>query len=180
MASLPWLASEVSGQIGSQLTREPSLLESGVLFLLVRRYEGDNYVLVQQVVRAAVKSLQAVLSSSDRVKAAKSMPQSTYFLRLLPDLAEAHVAPSPLTWSAADAVYLLELRAAHMVKDYASRSKHQSSDGSADWRVARAVTEAFVAPRIGKVIVDVERKLRTPTAATVIALMRLVSVPGAV
>ncbi|KAF8513525.1 acyl-CoA dehydrogenase/oxidase C-terminal [Gautieria morchelliformis] len=136
-------------------------------------YEGDNYVLVQQVIRAAVKSLQAVVSSSDPVEAARSLPQSTYFLRLLPDLTATHVAAAPLTWSAADAIYLLELRAAHMVQDYASHLEPQSSDGSADWRVARAVTEAFVALRIGKVIVEVEKKLRTPSAATVVALMRL-------
>ena len=181
MASPPWLASERSGQIGFHPIRQSSLLipRPSSCLCCAHRYEGDNYVLVQQVVRAALKAFQAVISSPDPAKAAKSLPPSTYFLRLLPELTSTRTATSMPMWSVAEAIHLLELRAAHMIQEHASRLKTGTPDGSADWRVARAVTEAFVAPRIGEVIVQVEKKLRSPSATVVVAVMQLVSLSGA-
>lgn len=62
-----------------------------------------------------------------------------------------------------------------MVKGHASRNNAGAPDGGADWRVARAVTEAFVAARIGEVIVEVKKELQPSSATVVVALMRLVS-----
>ena len=118
------------------------------------------------------------MSSSNPAQTAKSLPPSTYFLRLLPELTSTRAAASTPTWSIADAIYLLELRAVHMVQEHASRMKSETPDGSADWRVARAVTEAFVAPRIGEAIVKVEKMLRSPTATVVVAVLQLVSLSG--
>lgn len=134
-------------------------------------------MLVQQVVRATLKALQVVISSTDPAEAAKSLPPSTYFLRLLPELVSP-LTPTACTWSIAEAIYLLELRAAYMVHEHANRLRTETPDGSADWRVARAVTEAFVAPRIGEVVMEVDKKLQAPTATVVTAVMQLVSRSG--
>ncbi|KAF8591665.1 acyl-CoA oxidase [Ramaria rubella] len=132
-------------------------------------FEGDNYVLTQQVVRAALKTLQAMTSSPDPTKFAKSLPPSTYCLRLLLE----PISTSVLTWSVSEAIHLLELRGAHMVQEHASRFKAGTLDGGAEWRVARAVTEAFVAQRIEETIVQLEKRLQPPSASVVSALMRL-------
>jgi acyl-CoA oxidase len=65
-----------------------------------------------------------------------------------------------------------------MVQEHASRQKAGATDGSADWRVARAVTEAFVAGRIDDTIVQVRKELSSRSATVVVALLRLVSSQG--
>lgn len=62
-----------------------------------------------------------------------------------------------------------------MVQEHASRQKAGVPDGSADWRIARAVTEAFVAGRIGEAIVQTTKELRSHNATIVVAVLRLVS-----
>ena len=133
-------------------------------------YEGDNYVLVQQVVRAALKTLQSITTSSDPAKVAASLPPSTSFLRLLVNPSK----PSSADWSIPHAIEILELRAAHMVQGHASSVNAGTQDGSANWRVARAVTEAFVARRIGEAVEQAEKELSKRTSAYIAALMRLV------
>ncbi|KAF8522758.1 acyl-CoA oxidase [Hysterangium stoloniferum] len=134
-------------------------------------YEGDNYVLVQQVVRAALKTLQAVMSSPDPIRAASALPPSTACLRFLITPPKTTFATS--TWTIADAIQLLELRGAHMVQEQARRSKAGVAEGDADWRAARAVTEAFVARRIGEVVVQAEKELSPSSGRLITALMRL-------
>ncbi|KAG6812804.1 hypothetical protein H0H93_013675, partial [Arthromyces matolae] len=46
-------------------------------------YEGDNFVLDQQVVRAALKSYNALISSPDPSQASKHLSPSSAYLRLL-------------------------------------------------------------------------------------------------
>jgi len=134
-------------------------------------YEGDNYVLVQQVVRAALKAFQAIMSSPDPVKAVSALPPSTACLRFL--ITPPKTTSATFTWTIADAVQLLELRGAHMVQEHASRVKANVVEGDADWRVARAITEAFVARRIGEVVVQAEKELSPGSGRLITALMRL-------
>lgn len=62
-----------------------------------------------------------------------------------------------------------------MVQEHASQIRAGAMDGGADWRVALAVTQAFVAPRIGETISEVKKELGNPEAGVVSALLRLVS-----
>jgi len=62
-----------------------------------------------------------------------------------------------------------------MVQEHAGRIKAGVQDGGADWRVAKAITEAFVARRIGEVVEQAEKELSPRSATVLVALMRLVS-----
>ncbi|KAJ3568100.1 hypothetical protein NP233_g5937 [Leucocoprinus birnbaumii] len=109
-------------------------------------YEGDNFVLDQQVVRAAVKSYNNVLKSNDL----SSLSPSTAYLLLVGNKT-GPVAPSESAWQdPVTVVHLLELRAALLVGEYAKNINEP--DASAGQRVAKAVTEAFVAARVGDII----------------------------
>lgn len=101
-------------------------------------YEGDNYVLDKQVVRAAVKSYRNLKSSA--------LPPSSRYLHLLQ---AGSVTPchAKIDWEDMSAcVTLLEWRAALSVQ--ATAQGHDSGDASAEHRVAFAVTEAFIARRV--------------------------------
>lgn len=50
------------------------------------------------------------------------------------------------------AVLILELRAARIVEVYASAERQIDTDGGADQRVSRAVSEAFVANQVSELI----------------------------
>lgn len=111
---------------------------------LLVRYEGDNFVLDQQVVRAALKSYKAFTS-----EAVTELSPSTHYLRLL---RENQPSPNTLVRDGTPESYilLLEWRAALMVRE---RSMHQQeTDTNVDQRVAKAVTEAFVANQVGDMI----------------------------
>ncbi|GJJ13069.1 hypothetical protein Clacol_007318 [Clathrus columnatus] len=132
-------------------------------------YEGDNYVLVQQVVRAAVKNLQAFLSFPNVIDAAASLPPSVFCLRHLVNPISVPVDP----FSIPGAIHLLELRGACMVFEHNKRVQAKEIDGSADWRVARAVTEAFVARQVGQLVQDLDKRLSEKSAETLSTLLRL-------
>ncbi|EMD34949.1 hypothetical protein CERSUDRAFT_116474 [Gelatoporia subvermispora B] len=109
-------------------------------------FEGDNFVLDQQVVRAALKAYQKLAKSGDT-----TLTPSTHYLRLLLEPQLDIGGGLPLTWEDAQtSIRLLELRAALTVK---SRAIHQDApDASMDQRASKAVTEAFVAVQVGKII----------------------------
>jgi acyl-CoA oxidase len=113
------------------------------------RYEGDNYVLDEQVVRAALKSYRILLSDKDPSDAFLS--PSSYYLRLL-----VKGSPPSFTDSSwkdpAVAVLLLEWRATLIVQDLARNQGNP--DASANQRASKAVTEAFVATQIVQLIRD--------------------------
>jgi len=110
-------------------------------------YEGDNFVLDQQVVRAAVKSHNNMLESRD----ASTLSPSTMYLRLLLGNATGPSLPPDTSWQdPATAIHLLEWRAALLVREYAQNI--DELDAFAGQRVAKAVTEAFVAARVGDTI----------------------------
>ncbi|KAG9033601.1 hypothetical protein FRB95_014589 [Tulasnella sp. JGI-2019a] len=103
-------------------------------------YEGDNYVLDQQVVRAAVKSYRNLTTSSS------SLPPSSRYLHLLQSGSAVH-CQIKVDWDdMAASVVLLEWRAALSVQSMAQG--HDINDASADHRVAFAITEAFIARRV--------------------------------
>ncbi|KJA24892.1 hypothetical protein HYPSUDRAFT_65201 [Hypholoma sublateritium FD-334 SS-4] len=108
-------------------------------------YEGDNFVLDQQVVRSALKSYHQLFSAKTPSVALLS-PSSSY-LRFL--ISRPSVAPSLSAQELRDpatAIYLLELRAALIVHEHAQHAADQ--DASVNQRVSKAVTEAFIAMQV--------------------------------
>jgi len=132
-------------------------------------YEGDNFVLDQQVVRGSLKAYRNFFSS-----APPSIGSLSPFFSCLRHL----VDPSP-TFSIPEydwripgiSIYLLELRAALVVRNYADNSGN--SDTAVNQGVANAVTEAFVAMQVGNVIQGLEHGI---DGQTVEKLLLLVSI----
>jgi len=110
-------------------------------------FEGDNFVLDQQVVRAAVKSHNKMLESRD----ASALSPSATYLRLLLGNVSGPSPPPDTTWQdPATAIHLLEWRAALLVREHVQNI--DEPDAFAGQRVAKAVTEAFVAAQVGDII----------------------------
>jgi len=112
------------------------------------RYEGDNFVLDQQVVRAALKSYANILKQQD---ISNLSPSNVYLRLLVNNNINTPSVPSTDAWQhPSTAILLLELRAALLVRELA-RSV-DNPDASVTHRVGKAVTEAFVAARVGEII----------------------------
>ncbi|KAF9484218.1 peroxisomal oxidase [Pholiota conissans] len=111
-------------------------------------YEGDNFVLDQQVVRAALKSYRTLFSL--KTPSTSSLSPSSFYLRYLvtPPAIPAALSSEDLR-DPATAILLLELRAALIVHDHANK---EDVDASANQRVSKAVTEAFIATQVGEMI----------------------------
>lgn len=127
-------------------------------------YEGDNFVLDQQVVRAAVKSFKALSSQP-------SLSPSTAYLRIL---AEKEPMPAIRSESWKDPkvlVLLLEWRAALVVREYAAHIP--SSDANVQQRVSKAVAEAFVGARVGEFIQELGQIMSVKDANIVSQLYHL-------
>ncbi|KAJ7653680.1 peroxisomal oxidase [Mycena polygramma] len=119
-------------------------------YLPAATYEGENFVLDGQVLRAAMKAFRAIFTSTPPARASSLSPTSQY-LRLLLDktLSPPELSPSP--WKQpGTAILLLEWRAALLVHETAQNLAEP--DATATQRVSRAVTEAFVAARVGEMI----------------------------
>lgn len=113
-------------------------------------FEGDNFVLDGQVVRAAAKLCKAVLSSTSSVA---ELPLPSAYLRLLFTTSEAPPQVTASTWHDVHSiVLLLEWRAALMVKNFTQTPADVDVDASVNQRLAKAVTEAFVAAQVGEMI----------------------------
>lgn len=113
-------------------------------------FEGDNFVLDGQVVRAATKLCKAVLSSTTAV-AKLTLPSA--YLRLLSTTSEAPPEVTASTWhDVQSVVLLLEWRAALMVKNFTQTPASGDVDANVNQRLARAITEAFVAAQVGEMI----------------------------
>ncbi|KAG6872455.1 hypothetical protein C0995_009615, partial [Termitomyces sp. Mi166 len=139
-------------------------------FLPSVTYEGDNFVLDQQVVRAALKSYNN-LTTSTNPSAISFSPSSAYLRLLLPNQT-APSSISPESWNDPNtSIALLEWRAAHLVREHA-QTKSQP-DASANNRVARAVTEAFVAAQVGKIIDGLSAEFKGETLAVAKRLFML-------
>lgn len=114
-------------------------------------YEGDNFVLDQQVVRSALKSYRNLFSSN--LPSLSSLSPSSNYLRLL--LAPPALNASLSIQDFADpntSVLLLELRAALIVQDHAKNVATGDVDASANQRISKAVTEAFIAVQVAGMI----------------------------
>ncbi|KAG2354563.1 peroxisomal oxidase [Suillus spraguei] len=115
-------------------------------------FEGDNFILDGQVVRAATKSCKAVLSST---LAVAKLPLPSAYLRLLSTTSEAPPQVTASTWQdVRSVVLLLEWRAALMVKNFTQTPASADVDASINQRLAKAVTEAFVAAQVSEMIND--------------------------
>ncbi|KAL1720168.1 acyl-CoA dehydrogenase/oxidase C-terminal [Schizophyllum commune] len=116
-------------------------------------YEGDNYVLDQQVVRAALKAYRALKPGQTDLP-----PSSAYLQRLT----GGENSPSGFTFTSFEAlvadpstlVALLEWRAALVVRELANAGEVTGMDAA---RVARAVTDAFVAARVAQMAQEVQK-----------------------
>ena len=135
----------------------------------VNSYEGDNFLLDLQVVRAALKAYKKY-SSAGRPDPS-TLPPTARYLRLLSEQSVADKA----TGGWADphtSVYLLELRAVHMIREFA---KHEADpDASAPQRMSRAATEAFVAVQVEAFIKELASELPGKDAHILADLLNLV------
>ncbi|KIJ61734.1 hypothetical protein HYDPIDRAFT_96089 [Hydnomerulius pinastri MD-312] len=114
-------------------------------------YEGDNFVLDGQVVRAALKSYKSLASDPNR-----RLGSHSYYLRLQKDDAIKRPVVDASTWKDPRAIiHLLEWRAALAVKDFARTV--DEPDAGINQRLARAITEAFVATQVGEMIAGLSK-----------------------
>ncbi|KAF9074329.1 acyl-CoA oxidase [Rhodocollybia butyracea] len=123
-------------------------------------FEGENFVLDQQVVRAALKAFRNLFGLDGRSLPSPStiqgLPPSTFYLRLLaspsnepPILKDSDNSNS--SWNDPETlIVLLEWRAALLVHEMAQTA--QDPDSTIYQRVSKGVTEAFVARRVGDMI----------------------------
>lgn len=122
-------------------------------------FEGENFVLDKQVLRAALKS-----SKSD----ASSLSPFSQYLRLLHGEQQLPIS----SWQdPAEVVLLLEWRAASLVRDAAETDN--DSDTSITQRVSKAVAEAFVATQVMEMISAAESSLRAEDALVLKGLFML-------
>jgi acyl-CoA oxidase len=122
--------------------------------LFLFRFEGDNYILDFQVVRASLKAFRAY--SSAHAPSPSALSPFTTFLRHihLPPAEQTGVQVDNLNWrDPHTAVHLLELRALCVIRDYANNEGEP--DAHVAQRVAKAITEAFVAAQVEQFIRDI-------------------------
>ncbi|ESK95258.1 acyl- oxidase [Moniliophthora roreri MCA 2997] len=130
-------------------------------FVPAATYEGDNFVLDQQVVRAAIKSFSTLFNNKTGFvpEIANALPPSSAYLkRLIPT---ANIKPneppvlSETSWTnPSTLVALLEWRAALLVHEVAQTI--ETPDATIFQRVSKAATEAFVAANVGDMIVRLD------------------------
>jgi acyl-CoA oxidase len=133
-------------------------------------YEGDNFVLDQQTVRGALKSLKNLQASKNP---STTLSPSSIYLRLLldPVASNSHSLQfNDSTWTSVESVaLLLEWRAALMVQEAARNV--EEPDANVNNRVAKAVAEAFVASQIVSFVKNLQ--MGTVEAKVVTDLYRL-------
>ncbi|THH33351.1 hypothetical protein EUX98_g807 [Antrodiella citrinella] len=140
-------------------------------------YEGDNFVLDQQVSRAAVKAFQAFASvSTPSTNSTPPLTPSNFYLRTLSSsnhdgtsLPSRHTlidSASPKTL-----VDVLEKRAACVVRQHVATL--HDSDASIEQRVARAVMDAFVARQALEILEGAESALGPEEVAALTNLLTL-------
>jgi acyl-CoA oxidase len=136
------------------------------------RFEGDNFVLDQQVVRAALKSHRSLFSS--KPPAVASLTPSSAYLRHLVNPPTIPRSFSDKDWrNPATSILLLELRAALIVHEHARNASE--TDASANQRISKAVTESFVAAKVGEMINSLSSSVPTRDGVPVAKVFLLVS-----
>ncbi|KAK7055264.1 acyl-coenzyme A oxidase [Favolaschia claudopus] len=130
-------------------------------FVPAATYEGENFVLDQQVVRAALKTFRGL--SPTKVP---SLSITSLYLRHLLDKDSAPPSLDDQAWTQPTfAILLLEWRAAFLVQEIANTTS--APEPTAAHRASRAVTEAFVAGRVGELITGLDAALKSREAAVV-------------
>ncbi len=131
-------------------------------------YEGDNFVLDLQVVRAALKAYSRFVSAEK--PSICNLSPSTQYLHLL---LEPVVETTAFSWQdPGSCVHLLERRAVSLLRDLVLHDSDR--DASVEERVSRAVTEAFVAEQIMAYIGDIQNGLPGKSAEVLRDLLHLV------
>ncbi|KAJ6543324.1 peroxisomal oxidase [Mycena sp. CBHHK59/15] len=134
-------------------------------------YEGENFVLDQQVLRAVLNSFRGLFTSKPSPTSASLSP-SSYYLRLLLDTKLVPPELNEASWEQpVTPILLLEWRAALLVHEIAQTIA--DPDATATQRVSRAVTEAFVAARVGEMIEALGATLKPGEALAVKKLCTL-------
>ena len=124
-------------------------------------FEGENFVLDQQVVRAALKAFTTLMNCAQTqgrhkvIELARSLPPSSAYLkRLLPGSDKRPSEPpvlSDASWvDHGVLIDLIEWRASLLVHELAQTT--DLPDATIYQRVSKAATEAFVAGRVGEMI----------------------------
>ena len=127
-----------------------------------------------QVVRASLKAYKTASSALEHAESPSPLTllsPTTAYLRLL----IRHEKPSPNDVSWQDTrfcVLLIEQRAFELVRDRAQYE--HDPDASADQRVSRAVTEAFVAAQVEDTMNNLDRHLAGAETAVIRDLLQLV------
>ena len=122
-------------------------------------YEGDNFVLDGQVVRAALKSYNLLASTPDR-----PLGSHSNYLRLLCGSQLSRPVISTTMWQDhAAIIYLLEWRAALAVQGAGQNLDHP--DAGINHRLSKAITEAFVATRVGDMVSDLSQLSQNEASA---------------
>ena len=132
-----------------------------------------------QVVRATVKAFRRVNSAAEHgTQGNPSLTPTTAYLHHLLCGAQKGRTTS-LSWRDTHAcVELLEQRAIAVVRE---RAQHElDADASADQRVSRAVTEAFVAEQVEKFISGLQSDLSGREAAIIGDVLHLVRSPPSI
>ncbi|KAG9308651.1 acyl-CoA dehydrogenase/oxidase C-terminal [Chiua virens] len=115
-------------------------------YLPAATYEGDNFVLDGQVVRAALKSYKLLYANPDR-----PLGSHANYLRLLSGSQVGRPVIKSTIWQDYLAIVnLLEWRAALAVQSTARNLDYP--DAGINHRLAKAITEAFVAAQVGDMI----------------------------
>ncbi|KAJ3743326.1 peroxisomal oxidase [Lentinula detonsa] len=120
-------------------------------------YEGENFVLDQQAVRAALKAFHGLFGAEGRSRPSSStiakLTPSSYYLRHLssPTNEPPILKGSDSSWNNVEIlILLLEWRAALLVHEIAQTV--QDPDATIYQRVSKGTTEAFVGRRVGEMI----------------------------
>ncbi|KAI1785435.1 peroxisomal oxidase [Ganoderma leucocontextum] len=121
-------------------------------YLPAATYEGDNFVLDGQVVRAALKAFGCFTATAGNGELG---PSDAYLRWLAEDSANLKDGKREEGWGdTRTAIEVLERRAACVVRERATHAA--DPDASMDQRVARAVTDAFVAVQVGEIVRGLE------------------------
>jgi acyl-CoA oxidase len=151
-------------------------------------YEGENFVLDQQAVRAALKAFRNLFGADGKSRPSSStlnnLPPSMYYLRLLvsssnepPIVREGDKTTSSLDLSSSSwtnpetLILLLEWRAALLVYEMAQTA--QNPDSTIFQRVSKGTTEAFVARSVGGMFMGLRGDDRGLKEKDVLVLQRL-------
>ncbi|KAF9529139.1 peroxisomal oxidase [Crepidotus variabilis] len=148
-------------------------------YLPATTYEGDNFVLDQQVVRAALKTYRRLFSSGGQPSVDLFSPSSSFLRYMIdPALTPTHSVIHEAQWRDPEtSILLLERRAAVMVHDHVqnldSGEGAFTEDANANQRLSKAVTEAFVGVQVGNIIKTLGGTLQESDATMVRKILLL-------